>query len=59
MTKYHQEYPQFGFAHNKGYPTKAHKAAIKKYGCCPIHRKSFKGVKEHLEQTLDISVSIR
>ena len=49
MAKYHQEYPQFGFAQNKGYPTKTHKAAIKKYGCCPIHRKSFKGVKEHLK----------
>jgi ribonuclease HII len=45
MVKFHQEYPQFGFAQHKGYPTKAHKAAIKKYGCCPIHRKSFKGVK--------------
>ena len=49
MAKYHQEYPRFGFAQNKGYPTKTHKAAIQKYGCCPIHRKSFKGVKEHLE----------
>ena len=49
MEKYHQEYPQFGFAQNKGYPTKAHKAAIREYGCCPIHRKSFKGVKEHLK----------
>jgi ribonuclease HII len=48
MEMYHQEYPQFGFSRHKGYPTKAHKAAIKKYGCCPIHRKSFKGVKEHL-----------
>ncbi|MFC1798593.1 ribonuclease HII [Thermodesulfobacteriota bacterium] len=48
MEIYHQEYPQFGFSQHKGYPTKAHKAAIKKFGCCPIHRKSFKGVKEHL-----------
>ncbi len=49
MAKYHQQYPLFGFAQNKGYPTKAHKAAIQKYGCCPIHRKSFKGVKEYLK----------
>ena len=48
MAKYHQEYPQFGFSQHKGYPTKAHKAAIREYGCCPIHRKSFKGVKEYL-----------
>lgn len=48
MEMYDQEYPQFGFSRHKGYPTKAHKTAIKKFGCCPIHRKSFKGVKEHL-----------
>lgn len=48
MQKYHQDYPQFGFSQHKGYPTKAHKAAIREYGCCPIHRRSFKGVKEHL-----------
>ncbi|MBL7180865.1 MAG: ribonuclease HII [Pseudomonadota bacterium] len=48
MEKYHREYPQFGFLQHKGYPTKAHKAAIQTYGCCPIHRQSFKGVKEYL-----------
>jgi len=48
MDIYHQEYPQFGFGKHKGYPTRDHRAAIKKFGCCPIHRKSFKGVKEHL-----------
>ena len=48
MEKYHQYYPQFGFSRHKGYPTKAHKAAIRKYGCCPIHRRSFKGVREYL-----------
>ena len=48
MERYHQDYPQFGFFKHKGYPTKAHKAAIRRYGCCPIHRRSFKGVKEYL-----------
>ena len=48
MERYHQDYPQFGFFKHKGYPTKAHKRAIQKFGCCPIHRRSFKGVKEHL-----------
>ena len=46
MERYHLDYPHFGFSKHKGYPTKAHKAAIKKFGCCPIHRRSFKGVKE-------------
>ncbi len=48
MERYHLDYPQFGFSKHKGYPTKAHKRAIQKFGCCPIHRRSFKGVKEHL-----------
>jgi len=48
MERYHQDYPQFGFSKHKGYPTKAHKEAIRKFGCCPIHRKSFRGVKEYL-----------
>ena len=48
MMRYDQEYPQFGFSRHKGYPTRAHKAAIQQFGCCPIHRKSFKGVKENL-----------
>ncbi len=47
MERYHQDYPEFGFAGHKGYPTRAHKEAIRKFGCCPIHRKSFRGVKEH------------
>ena len=36
-------YPQYGFAKHKGYGTKEHIAAIRKYGPCPIHRKSFIG----------------
>ncbi|MBU0769355.1 MAG: ribonuclease HII [Proteobacteria bacterium] len=48
MERYHQDYPQFGFSKHKGYPTKAHKEAIQKFGYCPIHRRSFKGVKEYL-----------
>ncbi|MBO4452366.1 MAG: ribonuclease HII [Clostridia bacterium] len=34
-------YPEYGFSVHKGYATKAHIAAIKKYGPCPSHRKSF------------------
>ncbi len=35
------EYPEYGFAHNKGYGTKEHMNAIRKYGICSYHRKSF------------------
>ncbi len=48
MQKYHHYYPQFDFPKHKGYPTRAHREAIRKYGYCPIHRRSFKGVKEYV-----------
>jgi Ribonuclease HII len=35
-------YPQYGYAQHKGYPTKAHREAVKKYGPSPIQRMSFK-----------------
>lgn len=34
-------YPMYGFAKNKGYGTKQHMDAIREYGMCPIHRRSF------------------
>ncbi len=36
-----EEYPQYDWKSNKGYPTNKHRAAIKKYGISPYHRKSF------------------
>ena len=36
-------WPEYGFARNKGYGTREHIEALKKYGPCPIHRKSFIG----------------
>lgn len=41
MQKYHKKYPNYGFDKHKGYGTKRHYQAIKKYGPCAIHRKSF------------------
>lgn len=46
MERYHERYPEYGFAQHKGYPTRAHRDAVKKYGVSPIHRQTFKGVKE-------------
>ncbi len=48
MQNYHHYYPQFDFPKHKGYPTRAHKEAIREFGFSPIHRRSFKGVKEYL-----------
>lgn len=42
MDTYHLLYPQYNFLKNKGYPTKEHKEAIKRFGLSPIHRKTFK-----------------
>lgn len=41
MREWDKVYPQYGFAKHKGYGTAAHIAAIKEYGLCPIHRRSF------------------
>ena len=41
-----KNYPGYGFAQHKGYPTKQHIAALQEQGICPIHRKSFKPVQK-------------
>lgn len=51
MQRYHAQFPLFGFSRHKGYPTKAHKAAIVLHGPCTIHRRTFRGVTEHLSST--------
>jgi ribonuclease HII len=46
MQKMHKKYPQYGFNRHKGYGTKEHLQALKKYGPCKIHRNSFGSVKQ-------------
>lgn len=41
MVQYDQVYPEYAFASNKGYGAQVHIEALKKYGPCPIHRKTF------------------
>ncbi len=48
MCDLHAAYPMYDFIRHKGYPTKAHKQSIIEHGPCPIHRMTFKGVKEVL-----------
>ena len=43
MEEYDSIYPEYHFASNKGYGSAEHIAALKKYGPCPIHRRSFIG----------------
>ncbi len=44
MMELHLQYPMYGFDKHKGYPTKAHREALKKHGPSPVHRLCFKGV---------------
>lgn len=46
MLQYDRIYPQYGFARHKGYPTRFHKNALKNHGPSPIHRYSYRPVKE-------------
>ncbi len=48
MRQMHELYPQYGFNSHFGYPTASHRKAIKIHGPCPIHRKTFKGVREYV-----------
>ncbi|NRD19455.1 ribonuclease HII [Winogradskyella eckloniae] len=52
MEQIHEEFPMYNWKQNKGYPTKEHRAAIKKYGITKYHRKSFRLLPEQYK--LDI-----
>ena len=40
-----RDYPDYGFAAHKGYPTAAHLAALRQHGACPVHRRSYAPVR--------------
>ena len=45
----HERHPEYGFAQHMGYPTEAHFAALKQFGVCDQHRRSFSPVRKVLE----------
>ena len=47
MVKLHEEFPEYGWDRNKGYPTAAHYEAIEKHGVTPHHRRSFNLYRQH------------
>lgn len=49
MMALHEQHPQYGFAQHMGYPTEAHFSALKQYGVCDQHRRSFSPVRKVLE----------
>ena len=50
MCIFDRHYPQYGFAEHKGYGTAAHLAAIARFGPSPLHRKTFRGVREYVPE---------
>ncbi len=48
MMEHHEKYPQYNFAKHKGYGTREHLEAIRRFGCCELHR-MFRGVKARIE----------
>jgi ribonuclease HII len=54
MDKYDKEYPEYGFAHHKGYGTAEHIAALRQYGPCPIHRHSFEPIRSMVDVTMQV-----
>ncbi len=49
MEKLHNQYPQYNWGKNKGYPTKQHRDSIKAHGISPYHRKTFRLLDEQME----------
>ena len=45
MLKYHKQFPQYGFAANKGYLTEFHLATLRQFGPCPIHRQNYEPIR--------------
>ncbi|RKE92021.1 ribonuclease HII [Ichthyenterobacterium magnum] len=52
MEKIHEEFPMYNWKQNKGYPTKEHREAIKKYGITKYHRKTFRLLPEQFKLDL-------
>jgi ribonuclease HII len=53
MMECHRKYPHYNFAKHKGYGTQEHLEAIKTFGVCELHRKTFRGVKEFVNQRFE------
>ncbi len=56
MLDIHRQYPQYHWDSNKGYPSKAHREAIRQFGATPYHRKTFNLLGESLQLEFDFGV---
>lgn len=48
MEAHHRRHPEYNFRQNKGYGTAEHRRAIDRHGPCDLHRRTFRGVREHI-----------
>ncbi|HEY3294367.1 MAG TPA: ribonuclease HII [bacterium] len=53
MRDYDAVHPEYGFARHFGYPTEEHRRLLKQLGPCPIHRRTFQGVREFFQENLE------
>lgn len=49
MVELDRRYPEYGFKRHKGYPTREHREALRRYGPCPVHRRTFAPVRAAIE----------
>ena len=56
MVKMADKYPGYGFEQHKGYPTQQHIEAIDKLGICKIHRKTYKPIKDRIQNQLKLEI---
>jgi ribonuclease HII len=58
MVKLDEQYPEYGFARHKGYSSVAHLEALRRYGPSPVHRRSFKPVRDLCSDTPDAALTL-
>jgi ribonuclease HII len=58
MVELDKSYPEYGFASHKGYTCIAHLEALRRFGPCPVHRKSFKPVRDVCIEEIDITLAL-
>ena len=59
MAEAHEQFPEYNFIKNQGYPTKEHRKAIAEFGPCVLHRRTFKGVREFLPEQKQKTVVVK
>lgn len=58
MVKLDRRYPEYGFAHHKGYSSVEHLEALRRHGPCPVHRRSFKPVRDLCNDITDTTLPL-